>query len=113
MRVLISSDPCKGTLRPRLSYRARSGSAFRKSPELSNGDSEQGGGYQQLLGHDRRVHTLGGGSNPPDVQPNAAASDFNRTLRAGAHRFVIMMLEAGLRPENYQAELRRFPTLYV
>ena len=26
---------------------------------------------------------------------------------AGAHRFVIMMLEAALRPENYQAELRR------
>lgn len=32
---------------------------------------------------------------------------------AGAHRFVIMMLEAGLRPENYQAELRRLATLYV
>ena len=31
---------------------------------------------------------------------------------AGAHRFV-MMLEAGLRPENYQAELRRLATLYV
>ena len=32
---------------------------------------------------------------------------------AGAHRFVIMMLEAGLRPENYQAELRRLASLYV
>jgi hypothetical protein len=46
--------------------------------ELSRGDSEQGGGYQQLLGHDRRVHTSGGGSNPPDDQPNAAA--FGATL---------------------------------
>lgn len=32
---------------------------------------------------------------------------------AGAHRFVVMMLEAGLRPENYQAELRRLASLYV
>jgi hypothetical protein len=36
-----------------------------------------------------------------------------RYAAAGAHRFVIMMLEAGLRPENYQAELRRLATLYV
>jgi probable F420-dependent oxidoreductase len=32
---------------------------------------------------------------------------------AGAHRFVIMMLDAALRPENYQVELRRLASLYV
>jgi probable F420-dependent oxidoreductase len=32
---------------------------------------------------------------------------------AGAHRFVIMMLGGALRPENYQAELRRLASLYV
>ena len=32
---------------------------------------------------------------------------------AGAHRFVIMTLDAALRPENYQAELQRLASLYV
>jgi len=32
---------------------------------------------------------------------------------AGAHRMVVMMLEAGLRPENYASELRRLAALYV
>ncbi len=32
---------------------------------------------------------------------------------AGAHRFVIMMLDSGLRPEHYAAELRRLAALYV
>ncbi len=32
---------------------------------------------------------------------------------AGAHRFVVMMLDAALRPENYQAELSRLASLYV
>jgi len=32
---------------------------------------------------------------------------------AGAHRFVVMMLAAALRPENYQPELRRLASLYV
>jgi probable F420-dependent oxidoreductase len=32
---------------------------------------------------------------------------------AGAHRFVTMMLDVALRPENYQAELGRLASLYV
>jgi probable F420-dependent oxidoreductase len=32
---------------------------------------------------------------------------------AGAHRFVVMMMDAGLRPENCQAELNRLASLYV
>jgi alkanesulfonate monooxygenase SsuD/methylene tetrahydromethanopterin reductase-like flavin-dependent oxidoreductase (luciferase family) len=32
---------------------------------------------------------------------------------AGAQRFVIMMLGGALRPESYQAELRRLASLYV
>jgi probable F420-dependent oxidoreductase len=32
---------------------------------------------------------------------------------AGAHRFVVMMLEVGLRPQNYASELRRLAELYV
>jgi probable F420-dependent oxidoreductase len=32
---------------------------------------------------------------------------------AGAHRLVLMMLDAALRPENYQAELSRLASLYV